>query len=195
MKLSKSERKEVVKKLAAGTSVAGYAFDDALKKKKITEEQLLAMVEHLEILELLSPVIRQNRWKQGKRTEEANKKTKEVEQELKTVKQKLIDFESSEIYQLGKWLMEKLSLSGKERKQELAKQNLVHIADHKEDLGELVETLQEHNRIANEQLEENEQTIQSLENTIDHLTRVVLPAKDAEIKLLNTQGRFNGKAS
>lgn len=67
---------------------------------------------------MLKPVIIQNRYGQGKRTEAANNKTKEAEKELATVKQKFVDFVNSEVVQLGKWLMEKLNLSGQSRKTE-----------------------------------------------------------------------------
>ncbi len=173
MELSKSEREEAIKKLKESTSVAKYAFYEALKKKKITDEQLLKMVEYSEVMAMLKPVIAQNRYGQGKRTEEANNKTKEVEKELASLKQKFVDFENSEIFQLGKWLMDKLKLSGQVRKTELAKKDLVHIQDYQGDVGDLVGTLQEHNRIANQQLSENEQTIVALQNTIDNQKKII----------------------
>lgn len=61
---------------------------------------------------MLKPVISENRLGQGNRTKEANNKTKEVEKELATLKQKFVDFENSEIFQLGKWLMDKLCFRG-----------------------------------------------------------------------------------
>ena len=142
MELSKSEREEAIKKLKESTSVAKYAFYEALKKKKITDEQLLKMVEYSEVMAMLKPVITQNRYGQAKRTEAANNKTKEAEKELATFKQKFVDFVNSEVVQLGKWLMEKLNLSGQSRKTELAKKDLVHIQDYQSDVGDLVSTLQ-----------------------------------------------------
>ncbi len=181
MELSKSEREEAIKKLKESTSVAKYAFYEALKKKRITDEQLLKMVEYSEVMAMLKPVISENRLGQGNRTKEANNKTKEVEKELATLKQKFVDFENSEIFQLGKWLMDKLKLSGQSRKTELAKKDLVHIQDYQSDVEDLVGTLQEHHRIANQQLSENEQTIVSLQDTIDNQTKVLLASKDKEI--------------
>jgi|GEM_PF-4968577 len=181
MELSKSEREEAIKKLKESTSVAKYAFYDALKKNKITDEQLLKMVESSEVMAMLKPVISENRLGQGNRTREANNRTKEVETELATLKQKFVDFENSEIFQLGKWLMDKLKLSGQSRKTELAKKDLVHIQDYQGDVGDLVSTLQEYNRVANQQLSENEKTIVSLQDTIDNQTKVLLASKDKEI--------------
>ena len=174
MELSKSEREEAINKLKESTSVAKYAFYEALKKNKITDEQLLKMVEYSEVMAMLKPVITQNRYGQGKRTEAANNKTKEAEKELATLKQKFVDFvNNSEVAQLGKWLMEKLNLSGQSRKTELAKKDLVHIQDYQSDVGDLVSTLQEHNRIANQQLSENEKTIVALQNTIDNQKKII----------------------
>ncbi len=130
---------------------------------------------------LLKPVITQNRYGQGKRTKAANSKTREAEKELATLKQKFIDFVNSEVVQLGKWLIEKLNLSGQFRKTDLAKKGLVHIQDYQGDVGDLVSTLQEYNRVANQQLSENEKTILSLQDTIDNLTKVLLASKDKEI--------------
>lgn len=174
MELSKSERKEAIKKLKESTAVAEYAFYEALKKNKITDEQLLKMVEYSEVMAMLKPVIIQNRYGQGKRTEAANNKTKEAETELATFKQKFVDLvNNSEVAQLGKWLMEKLNLSGQSRKTELAKKDLVHIQDYQSDVSDLVSTLQEHNRIANQQLSENELTIVALQNTIDNQKKII----------------------
>lgn len=174
MELSKLEREEAINKLKESTSVAKYAFYEALKKNKITDEQLLKMVEYSEVMAMLKPVITQNRYGQGKRTEAANNKTKEAEKELATLKQKFVDFvNNSEVAQLGKWLMEKLNLSGQSRKTELAKKDLVHIQDYQSDVGDLVSTLQEHNRIANQQLSENEKTIVALQNTIDNQKKII----------------------
>ena len=174
MELSKLEREEAINKLKESTSVAKYAFYEALRKNKITDEQLLKMVEYSEVMAMLKPVITQNRYGQGKRTEAANNKTKEAEKELATLKQKFVDFvNNSEVAQLGKWLMEKLNLSGQSRKTELAKKDLVHIQDYQSDVGDLVSTLQEHNRIANQQLSENEKTIVALQNTIDNQKKII----------------------
>lgn len=196
MELSKSERKEAIKKLKESTAVAEYAFYEALKKNKITDEQLLKMVEYSEVMAMLKPVIIQNRYGQGKRTEAANNKTKEAEKELATFKQKFVDIvNNSEVAQLGKWLMEKLSLSGQERKKELAKKDLVHIQDYQGDVSDLVSTLQEHNRIANQQLSENELTIVALQNTIDNQKKIIeYTDKEAIEKFgLNTWKEFKLK--
>ena len=103
MELSKSEREEAINKLKESTSVAKYAFYEALKKKKITDEQLLKMVEYSEVMAMLKPVITQNRYGQGKKTEAANNRTKEAEKELASFKQKFVDFVNSEVVQLGEW--------------------------------------------------------------------------------------------
>lgn len=178
MELSKSEREEAINKLKESTSIAKYAFYEALKKNKITDEQLLKMVEYSEVIAMLKPVIDTNRAGQAKRTREANIKTEQAEQELSFLKQKLIDFQNSEIFKLGKWLMDKLNLSGQERKTELAKKDLVHIQDYQSDLGDLVGTLQQHNEISNQQLLENEQTILSLQNTIDNQKKIIRVIKE-----------------
>lgn len=173
MELSKSEREEAIDKLKKSTSIAKYAFYEALKKNKITDEQLLQMVEYSEVMALLKPVIDTNRAGQAQRTREANVKTQQAQQELTVLKQKFVDFENSEIVKLGKWLMNKLSLSGQERKTELAKKDLVHIGDYQNDVADLVGTLQQHNKITNRQLSENELTILSLQDTIDNHKNII----------------------
>lgn len=173
MELSKSERDTAINKLKKSTSIAKYAFYEALKKNKITDEQLLKMVQYSEVMAMLKPVIDTNRAGQAKRTREANIKTEQIEKELGILRQKFIDFENSEIVKLGKWLMEKLSLSGQERKTELGKKDLVHVEDYQNDVDDLLDTLQHHNKIANQQLEENEQIILSLQETIDHQKKII----------------------
>lgn len=187
MKLSKSEREEAINKLKKSTSIAKYAFYEALKKNKITDEQLLKMVEYSEVMAMLKPVIDTNRAGQAKRTREANIKTQQAEQELSFLKQKLIDFQNSEIFKLGKWVMDKLSLSGQERKTELAKKDLVHIEDYQSDVGDLVGTLQQHNEISDRQLSENEVVIHSLQETIDNQKKIIKELKE-KIKILEDRG-------
>ena len=184
MKLSKAEREEAINKLKDSTAIAKYAFYDALKKNKITDEQLLTMVEYSEIMGMLKPVISANRTGQKNRTRAANIKTEKAEKELATLRQKFEDFkniENSEILKLGKWLGNAFSLTGQNRKTELAKKNLVHIQDYQNDVGDLVSTVKEHHKIADEQLQENEKTILNLQNTIDNQTKVLLAQKDREI--------------
>ncbi len=61
MKLSKAQREEAINKLKKSTSIAKYAFYEALKNKKITDEQLLKMVEYSDVMAMLKPVIDTNR--------------------------------------------------------------------------------------------------------------------------------------
>ncbi|WP_036486743.1 hypothetical protein [Myxosarcina sp. GI1] len=178
MELSKLERKRAIDKLKKSTSIAKYAFYEALEKNKITDEQLLKMVEYSEVMAMLKPVIDTNRAGQARRTREANIRTEQVEQELSVLKQQFMDFVNSEIVKLGKWLMDKLSLSGQTRKTELAKKDLVYIEDYQNDVGDLVGTLQEHNKITDRQLSENELAIQSLQETIDNQKKIIRVIKE-----------------
>jgi hypothetical protein len=178
MELSKSEREEVISKLKTSTSIAKYAFYEALRKEKITDEQLLKMLEYSEVIAMLKPVIDTNRAGQAKKTRQANVETKQAVQELTVLKQKFIDFENSEIVQLGKWLMDKLNLSGQVRKTELAKKDLVHIKDHQNDVEDLVGTLQQHHQISKQQLSDSEQTIWSLQETIDNQKKIIKATKE-----------------
>ena len=184
MKLSKAQREEAINKLKKSTSIAKYAFYEALKNKKITDEQLLKMVEYSDVMAMLKPVIDTNRAGQAKRTRAANIKTEKAEKELATLRQRFEDFknpDNSEIIRLGKWLGNTLRLSGQDRKTELAKKDLVHIQDYQNDVGDLVSTIKQHHKIADEQLRENEKTILTLQDTIDNQSKVLLAQKDQEI--------------
>ena len=144
MSLSSDEKKSIIKQLKEHTDVAEYAFKDALKKQTLSEYKLLFLVDNIEIISVLKPVIKANRDRQRNdsrknndklrnETKSANIKVQELEQENITLKQKidnllrdLFDIENSEIYRLGQWLRNSLSKTGTERDQALIKKDLVH---------------------------------------------------------------------
>lgn len=144
MSLSADERRQIIKRLKEHTAIAEYAFKDALKKQTLSSEDLLFLSEHLEIISVLKPVIKANRNGQKASSRKnndkyreaatsANIKVQELEQENSTLKQKienllqdLIDFEASEIYQLGQWLKNALAKRGTLRDEALLSQELVH---------------------------------------------------------------------
>ncbi|MEM9508135.1 MAG: hypothetical protein AAGA16_10690 [Cyanobacteria bacterium P01_E01_bin.35] len=133
MPLSSDEKKQIIKQLKKHTDIAEYAFKDALKKQTLSEAELLFLVENIKIISVLKPVIKANRDRQRNdsrknndklrnATKSANIKVQELEQENITLKQKidnllrdLLDIENSEIYRLGQWLKNSLSMTGNER--------------------------------------------------------------------------------
>jgi FtsZ-binding cell division protein ZapB len=65
------------------------------------------------------------------------KKVNELLQQLDELRKDLLDFDKSEIYQLGRWLKDSLSKTGKERQDALLEQDLVHNEDHKDTVTEI----------------------------------------------------------
>lgn len=128
MSLSTDERKQIIKRLKEHTAVAEHAFRDALKKQILSEEELILLNQNLEIISLLKPIIntyiseqKANWVKNNKKYQEAAKsaniKVRDLEKENLILKQKidnlfqdLINLENSEIYQLIRTMVKKLSV-------------------------------------------------------------------------------------
>jgi|GEM_PF-5254128 len=190
MPLSSDKKKQIIKQLKEHTDIAEYAFKNALKNQALSEDQLWFLVENIEIISVLKPVISANRQGQKKSSEKNNKKfrdeaksakikVKELEDENTTLKQKidnllteLFDIENSELYQLGKWLKNALSKTGTERDKDLIDKELVH----KEFYNNTVTIAKaEFERRDNEDREiESEylHTVQNLEARIDYLRKI-----------------------
>lgn len=69
MSLSSYERKQIIKQLKEHTAIAEYAFKNALKKQTLSEEELLFLVENIEIISVLKPIVSANRQGQKKSSE------------------------------------------------------------------------------------------------------------------------------
>ncbi|MEM7760236.1 MAG: hypothetical protein AAF298_19225 [Cyanobacteria bacterium P01_A01_bin.40] len=190
MSLSSDERKLIIKRLKEYTDVAEYAFKDALKKQTLSEDELLFLVDNIEIISVLKPVIKANRDRQRNdsrknndklrnETKSANIKVQELEQENITLKQKidnllrdLLDIENSEIYRLGQWLKQALSKTGSERDQVLLEKELVH----KEFYNNTVKKAQTESEIRDEDDREIEseylKIVKSFTERVDYLREI-----------------------
>ncbi len=190
MPLSSDEKKQIIKRLKEHTAIAMYAFEDALKKHTLSEEELLFLEQNIEILAVLKPVITVNRGgqkvsseknnrKHREAAESANIKVQELEKENFTLKQKvdnllkeLLNIENSEIYQLGQWLKRSLLKTGTDRDEALIEKELVHKEFYN---GKIKETELESLRRDEEdkQIEEEYKSIvNNFQKRIDYLKRV-----------------------
>ncbi|EAW37120.1 hypothetical protein [Lyngbya sp. PCC 8106] len=151
--LNKTERAKLIRQIREASGIAQYALE-----KKLTDEQVIQVSQHLEILSLTKPANHYNRYCQGQKTAEANQKLKEF-----------MNLKNSEIYQAGKWLLDSLSKAGKDRSNSLLQKDLVHKEDYNEGITGLREVVIEQKQGLKQQTDEASQQIKTLESKIDSL--------------------------
>lgn len=155
MKLSPTERDQLIKQVSQVSGIAQYAL-----KAKMTDEQLIqaSLAQSLEILAIIKDANNFNRYQQGLKTREANEKLKVF-----------LNPQHSELLNAGKWLLNALSKSGNDRKQALLEKDLVHKNDYNltiQGMRDDVESIQE---VSQEAITEAEITISDLQKRIDTL--------------------------
>lgn len=153
VELTKQERKRLISKISYASGIAQYALIE-----KMTDEQVLAAVEHLEILQLVKDANHYNRYCQGQKTQAANEKLREF-----------LDPQRSELVQAGKWLVNALSKTGRDRKQALLEKELVHKDDYNDTVSDMRGTIEEIQDSSEKMATGAELTIEDLEQRINTL--------------------------
>lgn len=160
MKISKQERKRLIRIVSKASGTAQYAID-----KKMSDEQLIKASQNLELLALLKPANNYNRYCQGQKTKAANAKLKQF-----------MNLHNSETLQAGKWLMDALSKSGEERQEKLREKGLVHKTDYNNTVADLRDVIKSQQLGIQEQTDLAVETIGTLENKLDifrkHLSKI-----------------------
>lgn len=160
--MDKKERKRLIRQIKEASGIAMYALDE-----KMTDEQVIAASQNLEILKLVKPANDYNRYFQGTKTAAANKKADEATKRL----EEFLKLENSELIKTGRWLLNTLTKKGNDRKQALLEKDLVHKEDYNDTvvgMRDAIETL----RDADATLKgEAQYTIQMLELKINELRR------------------------
>ena len=160
MKISKQERKRLIKIISQASGTAQYAIE-----KKMSDEQLVKASQNLESLALLKPANNYNRYCQGQKTKAANTKLKQF-----------MSLHNSETLQAGKWLMDALSKSGEERQEKLLEKGLVHKSDYNNAVAGLRDVIKVQQLGIQEQTDLAVETIGTLENKLDvfrkHLSKI-----------------------
>jgi hypothetical protein len=151
--ISKKERARLIGRISQASGITKYALS-----KKMTDEQVVEAVEHLEILELIKDANNYNRHCQRQKTAEANNKLKEF-----------VSLDNSEFVKAGKWLLNAISMTGKERKATLLEKEILHKDDYNEMLSEMKDTIETILDSSESSIKEAETTIKSLEKKIDSL--------------------------
>ena len=151
MKISKQERKRLIKIISQASGTAQYAIE-----KKMSDEQLVKASQNLESLALLKPANNYNRYCQGQKTKAANAKLKQF-----------MSLHNSETLQAGKWLMDALSKSGKERQDKLLEKGLVHKTDYNNAVADLRDVIKAQQLGIQEQTDLAVETIGTLEKKLD----------------------------
>lgn len=169
--ISSNERQRLIKRISKASGIAKYALIE-----KMTDEQVVEAVAHIEILELVKDAINYNRFRQGKLTEKANKLRKEAEDKLKDFIR--VTAENSEFIKAGKWLFSALSMTGQERHKTLLDKDLVHKEEYNEAILEIKNTVVLHVDTAKKTKQEAEKIIQALEQKVDNLRRQLSQIKD-----------------
>ena len=190
MSLSTDEKKQIIRKLKEHTDVAIYAFEDALKKHTLSEEELLFLEKNIEIISVLKPVIKANRDGARARSKKRNQdhrdraidaenRAQELVEENLSLKQQidkllkqLIDFEQSPIYQLGERLTRALSLSGEDKVDALATEGLVDKDFHNGKIREIENMLDEIIKDKESTEEEYNRMISEFQERIDYIRKI-----------------------
>jgi hypothetical protein len=123
--ISTKERNNLIGRISRASGIAQYAL-----KEKMTDEQVLEAFDNLRILELIRESNNYNRYRQGLKTEEANSKLKYF-----------IHLDNSEVIKAGKWLLNAVSLTGKDRSKTLIEKELVHKDSYNEMLLDTKDTI------------------------------------------------------
>lgn len=123
--ISTKERKKLIEKISQASGIAQYAL-----LKKMTDEQVIEASNNLKILELIKRSNNYNRYQQGLKTAEANSKLKDF-----------IQLDNSEVIKAGKWLLNAVSLTGKDRSKALLEKDLVHKENYNEMLSDTRDTI------------------------------------------------------
>lgn len=153
VEITKQERKSLITKISKASGIAQYALI-----KKMTDEQVVAAAEHLEVFQLVKDASNYNRHCQKLKTQEANKKLQEF-----------LNPERSELVKAGKWLVNALSKTGSDRKQTLLEKELVHKENYNETVSDMGETITTILTTGEEATEDAKNTISELEKRIDSL--------------------------
>ncbi|WP_017293249.1 hypothetical protein [Geminocystis herdmanii] len=151
----KQERVKLIARVAKASGIAKYAIE-----KKITDEDLLKLSEHLDILKLVKSSNDYNRYCQAQKTAEANAKLKQF-----------LNPDNSEVIKIGKWLFETLSKKGEERKNHLLENNLVHKEDYNGAITDLKEVIKEQQNGLIQTTEKAEEIIKDFEIKNDKLRK------------------------
>lgn len=154
--MNKTEKKRLISKIAVASGVAKYAIEDRITKAKMSEDDLIKLSQHLDILKLLKPANDYNRHCQGEKTAEANAKLKEF-----------INPNNSEIIKLGRWLFSALDKKGEERKEHLLEKDLVHKEYYNESITDLTDVIETQQQGLKEQIQIAQEKIQFLEEKND----------------------------
>lgn len=167
MKITKEERKELLRRIRKASGVAQYALN-----AKMTDQQLLEADQHLGVLGLIRDANNYNRRHQGLNTQKVNEELTDVKRELTGLQKKLQAFlnpDNSEIVQAGRWLMDALALRGGDRKRTLLAKELVHKEDYNETVTDMRDTIATIYGTSEEIAADAEVTISDLEKRIDTL--------------------------
>jgi hypothetical protein len=186
--MNKKERVELICQVSKASGVAQYAFEDALKRSTMTDEELIELGKHLETCCLLKPAVMRNRAQQKSYTQNANQKAKQIDQELQEANRKLQEFmnlQNSEILQAGRWLLNALSRGGEERKQALSERELVHQSDHRMVVDDMGEAIVEMKTVSTQNKDEYAHIVKTLEGKIDDLKSNLQAVKE---KVIQRQG-------
>ena len=159
--ITKKERKKLVTNISKVSGVAQYAIE-----AKMSDDNLIKLSKHLDILQLLKSSNDYNRHCQRQKTAEANNKLK-----------KFLNPENSEILNTGKWLLNALSLSGVSRKEALSEKDLIHKEDYDKSVEDFTGVIEEQNEGINRQSDYNINIIQKLEQRNDNLRKQLISIK------------------
>ncbi|MGB3494298.1 MAG: hypothetical protein WBA57_16335 [Elainellaceae cyanobacterium] len=162
MTIAKKEREQLIRRISQASGVAQYALQE-----KMTDEQVIQAADNLQVLTLLKNANHFNRYRQGLKTQEANEKLKAF-----------LNPQHSEILNAGKWLLNALSKSGKDRKQVLLEQELVHKDDYNDTVQGMRHDVASIQESSQEAIEEAEIKILALEKRIDTLKKQLSKIQD-----------------
>lgn len=148
MKITRQERKKIIKDISQSSGIAQYALSE-----KMTDDQLIEASKYLEIFKLLKDSNHYNRYCQKLKTQEANQKLKEF-----------LDIQNSEIINAGKWLISAFSKKGEERKVKLSEKDLVHKEDYNDTVLGYQDSIQEITEKTKESTVKSKNNIYYLQN-------------------------------
>ena len=153
--LSKKERKEKIRIIAKNSGIRQEYLD-----LKLTDDDILEVYENLRPLQIVKPANTYNRYMLSQNTGKANKKAEEAETKANSEKeradkaesqlQQFLNPENSELLQIGRWLQNALSKVGKERAKLLNEKDLVHKTDYENDVEDIKDAMEEHQKLAEE---------------------------------------------
>lgn len=167
--ISRKDRKRLIRKIKEASGVAMYALEE-----KLTDEQVIAASENLEILKLVKSANNYNRYSQGQKTAAANKKADEATKRL----EEFLKLENSEILKTGRWLLNALTKRGKERHETLLEKDLVHKEDYNDTVGDMRDTIETMHEADAKLSKDAKQNIRMLERKIDALRKQQRQVRD-----------------